>query len=224
MSQEQMPPGWYYAQGDPPGTTRYWDGGQWTGEPQASVPGAMGAGAMSSDPTQRLTEAMPRIGGRVIDGIIWGIVGFVIGLPVAAQSFGEALDAAEQGRDPVIDINPLLIIGTGILNIIAITAYEVFMNSRGGTLGKKAISSIVVTEDGNQVDTRAAFMRMVPYIAIQALATVISLFLDQGNTASGFISGAPFWVIALVGLIMLFSDGKRQTPWDKVGKTLVVQR
>ena len=27
------PPGWYYAQGDPPGTQRYWDGGAWQGGP-----------------------------------------------------------------------------------------------------------------------------------------------------------------------------------------------
>jgi len=29
------PAGWYYAPGDPEGTQRYWDGGQWIGEPQA---------------------------------------------------------------------------------------------------------------------------------------------------------------------------------------------
>ena len=30
-----MPPGWYPADGDPPGTQRYWDGMQWQGGPQA---------------------------------------------------------------------------------------------------------------------------------------------------------------------------------------------
>lgn len=29
------PAGWYHAPGDPEGTQRYWDGGQWIGEPQA---------------------------------------------------------------------------------------------------------------------------------------------------------------------------------------------
>ena len=32
MSQGQTPAGWYHAEGDPPGTTRYWDGSQWVGE------------------------------------------------------------------------------------------------------------------------------------------------------------------------------------------------
>ena len=31
MSESQMQPGWYYAQGDAPGTQRYWDGTQWVG-------------------------------------------------------------------------------------------------------------------------------------------------------------------------------------------------
>lgn len=26
----QIAPGWYYAQGDPSGSVRYWDGQQWT--------------------------------------------------------------------------------------------------------------------------------------------------------------------------------------------------
>jgi uncharacterized membrane protein YhaH (DUF805 family) len=54
MSQP-TPPGWYYAQGDPPGTQRYWDGAKWVGQPvtqpQAAPPppsgpaGIYGAGA-----------------------------------------------------------------------------------------------------------------------------------------------------------------------------------
>lgn len=31
---QPQPAGWYYAEGDPPGTHRYWDGFQWTGGPQ----------------------------------------------------------------------------------------------------------------------------------------------------------------------------------------------
>lgn len=32
-----QPPGWYYAEGDPPGTQRYWDGAQWIGDPQTAL-------------------------------------------------------------------------------------------------------------------------------------------------------------------------------------------
>ncbi len=36
-------PGWYYAEGGPPGTHRYWNGAHWAGGPQpaqTSMPGA----------------------------------------------------------------------------------------------------------------------------------------------------------------------------------------
>lgn len=42
-SSSSQPPGWYYAQGDPVGTQRYWDGTQWVGGPQA-VAGAVAQG------------------------------------------------------------------------------------------------------------------------------------------------------------------------------------
>lgn len=31
-----LPSGWYYAEGDPPGTQRFWDGAQWVGGPQVA--------------------------------------------------------------------------------------------------------------------------------------------------------------------------------------------
>lgn len=41
-----MQPGWYHAEGDPPGTQRYWDGELWQGEPTfvSAAPIAPGAG------------------------------------------------------------------------------------------------------------------------------------------------------------------------------------
>lgn len=43
-----MPAGWYHAEGDAPGTQRYWDGSSWQGEPQAVASAAGGAGSMGS--------------------------------------------------------------------------------------------------------------------------------------------------------------------------------
>lgn len=36
----QQPAGWYHADGDPPGTQRWWDGNQWVGGPVAGTTGA----------------------------------------------------------------------------------------------------------------------------------------------------------------------------------------
>jgi hypothetical protein len=38
----ERPAGWYYAEGDPDGTQRYWDGSAWQGGPQAAPLGAGG--------------------------------------------------------------------------------------------------------------------------------------------------------------------------------------
>ncbi len=43
VSDGQMDAGWYYAQGDPGGTQRYWDGTQWVGAPQPAGGPAGGA-------------------------------------------------------------------------------------------------------------------------------------------------------------------------------------
>ena len=37
------------------------------------------------------------------------------------------------------------------------------------------------------------------------------------------LGGLAFLGVGVAGLVMLFTDSKRQTPWDKVGKTLVVE-
>lgn len=248
MSQGQTPAGWYHAEGDPQGTTRYWDGSQWVGEPQASTPaaamppgidpmntppmttpamgGGIGAGGWSGVTAPRLTEAGARIGGRVLDGLVWGIIGLAVNLPNIVSTVGEAIEAAEDGVDPVdVEISATSIIVTGLISTALIVAYEVFMNSRTkGTLGKRAISSKIVKEDGSDLDDRTALMRMVPYIGIQLLGIVTGvLFSDVGSVGS-FVLGSPFWIVALIGLIMLFADSRRQTPWDKVGRTLVVRR
>ncbi len=223
MSQEQMPSGWYYAQGDPTGTTRYWDGSQWLGEPQTSTPGAPGTAEV--DPTQRLIDAWPRIGGRVIDGLIWAVIGFVVNLPATISAIGESIDAVEEGREAVVDINPAFVIIGGLLNIALILAYEVFMNTKSsGTLGKRVISAKIVQADGSDLDTRSAVMRMALYAGIQLLGIVLTLAVNPQGTGASLLLGLPFWIIAIAGVIMLFTDGKKQTPWDKVGKTLVVQR
>lgn len=53
MSSSEVPPGWRHAQGDPPGTERYWDGSRWQGDPRP-VGG-------SQDPPGGETSSTPRV-------------------------------------------------------------------------------------------------------------------------------------------------------------------
>ncbi len=72
-----MPPGWYYAAGDPPGTQRYWDGAQWVGEPQPvapAQPASSGYGAPGGAPPPYVAPSygapQPGFGGPAPAGYI----------------------------------------------------------------------------------------------------------------------------------------------------------
>jgi uncharacterized RDD family membrane protein YckC len=80
----QPQPGWYYAQGDPPGTHRYWDGSAWVGEPQP-------AGNYVA-PANMSTRAPAGIGARfvarIIDSAVVVVPMFVLFI-IDAIVFGE---------------------------------------------------------------------------------------------------------------------------------------
>lgn len=62
------PSGWYFAEGDPEGTTRYWDGAQWQGEPhEAPVMKISGSNLALVSPGVRLS-------GRVVDWLLLMLV------------------------------------------------------------------------------------------------------------------------------------------------------
>lgn len=195
---QTQPPGWYYAQGDPPGTQRYWDGASWQGGPQP-VPGAGGNPAVDSVAGGlTLAEPVKRIGARVIDGIIWVVISILAPLIFGGGLLGDA----------GIAVSLLLGIVTGAL----VVAYEaVMIGTQGATLGKKALGLTVVNEDGSAPDIMTGVRRMFLYIAFIFIGLIPIL---------GFL----LWIgVAVAGLVLLFTDPKRQTPWDKVGKTLVLE-
>jgi uncharacterized RDD family membrane protein YckC len=233
MSEEASPAGWYHAQGDPEGTTRYWDGAQWIGEPQFSQPSAFGStpatGQMDYAPTLERVSGWARVGGRLIDGLIWGVITLIASLPILGQFFSAVTDALEDFENGELvepEISPVLLVATGVVTTLLIAAYEVVGNAYwGGTLGKQAIGAKVIKADGSPLDLATSIRRMLLYIVLGLLGAV-----SQATTA-GFAGGTldgildlVFLVIALIGLVMLFADARRQTPWDKVGGTIVVRK
>lgn len=205
-SPQTQPPGWYYAQGDPPGTQRYWDGSKWEGGPQP-VPGLGGdspvgvGGASGSD----LGEPLSRILARLIDWVLWFAVAFVVGL-----IFGAGIAAT--GGD---DISTGASIIAGLLGLIIVVAYEVFLVANTGqTLGKMALNLKVVKADRSPADLPTAFRRMLPYIVLTLVGSIIPVL--------GIITLPIAIIIGLVSLVFLFTDAQRQTVWDKVGGTIVV--
>lgn len=201
------PPGLYYAEGDPPGTQRYWNGQQWEGEPQA-IPGAPQAMAPGAVPP---AEPLNRIAARIIDIILWFIVGSILQSVVAgANAFNQgALSDVSFGRAALASL-----IGTA-----AVSAYEILMvANRGATLGKMALGLKVVKDDGTTpADMNDAVRRMIIYIALGVFG---ALFATSVGLSS--LLGLVTIVVGLVSLVFLFTDDKRQAVWDKVANTMVI--
>ena len=163
MSGAQQPAGWYYAQGDPPGTQRYWNGEQWEGESQP-VPGA---------PEELDTGPLPadvgkRVGGRFLDGILWVIVNFVLEAIIIGPTGG----FSPTGN---LDVGYGRALLAGVVVTLVLSAYEILMvASRGATLGKLAVGTRVVKADGSPVDLNDAVRRISPYLVLGMLAAVLA--------------------------------------------------
>jgi uncharacterized RDD family membrane protein YckC len=205
----QQPPGWYPAQGDPPGTQRYWDGQSWIGAPQP-VPGATGPGGQVTAESNLATPGA-RIVGRIIDGVIWVVISVIVG--GIFGSFNAVTSGSLNGLD---DVSVGSAIFAGLLSTALVAGYEIFMvGSQGGTVGKLALGTRVVNADGSVADFQTGLRRMYLYIGVGVL---------QAIPVIGLIGALASLVISIAGLVMLFTDSLRQTPWDKVGQTMVVRK
>lgn len=71
-----QPPGWYYAEGDPPGTQRYWDGTQWIGGPQTALGAASppGSGQPGQYPQGQYGQYPPGTAFAVGPGVPAGVL------------------------------------------------------------------------------------------------------------------------------------------------------
>ncbi len=88
----QPAPGWYYAQGDPANTQRYWDGSSWQGGPQPiATPGnpmqnPIGYGVGTSSDGEPWPNPWPALGARIIDAIIWIFIFMILAVTLGGGS------------------------------------------------------------------------------------------------------------------------------------------
>lgn len=153
-SSATQPPGWYYAQGDPPGTQRYWDGSQWVGGPQAAQSGDVATGggyqpAGAVGAAGAPAELGPRVIAWLIDAGIYiaiYIATFVVALigSAASDSLGTLL---------------------GLLANLALLAFSLWnwvykQGSTGQTIGKAQQNiKLVADSTGQPVGMGMAFVR-----------------------------------------------------------------
>lgn len=210
-------PGWYNAEGDPPGTHRYWDGEMWVGEavaapgaagPGGAMPGGRQARGNASDPGKRML-------GRFIDVIILLIpLAILVFMDIGgAQVIPDDQQFQFRINDKALDTSAEYLIWTAI--IFGWTTG--WTHLAGGTPGKLVLGMRVADHASNQipVSLQQSAMRALNYLlGILGLVSV-------GLGALG--SGVSF-IIGLVSLILLFADDEHRTVMDRIAKTLVVDK
>ena len=214
MSDVGQPPGWYPAQGDPPGTVRWWDGGKWVGGPQAQGAQqqtgyvAPGAGLLANG--RELADPWLRIAAGVIDGVLV----FLVSLPFGGiQTFRASFDGTNDG----FSFQPDISIGLALVGILIVTIYHTVMNTFfSGGIGKQLLGLRIVTHDGNEpLGVPVGPMRSANHLL--DITRVIPLL-------GPFISTVVQGIMNLVSLIFLFSDPERRTVMDRIANTYVVKK
>lgn len=195
-----QPPGWYHAEGDPPGTQRYWDGVTWQGGPQA-VPGAENAGGFGTN-KDALPSPWVRLLARIIDAVILIIPALIIVAIIGGSAGGVGGFSAGGFSTDGATIAASLLAG-----LISLGYEYFFLAKEGATPGKKIMSIKVVLEDGSPLGSDGAMRRLI-------LAAVGILPI---------VGGIVGLVVGIGTIIMIFTDDRRQVPADKVAKSLVVK-
>ena len=78
-----IPPGYYQAEGDPPGLVRQWDGTQWVGGPIPPPPSTAATAPGIGLPATNAASIGVRIGAVLIDGLILFILIIAFTIPFA---------------------------------------------------------------------------------------------------------------------------------------------
>ncbi len=166
MSESQMQPGWYYAQGDAPGTQRYWDGTQWVGGPQPvgqpqDSAMALAGGGVPAEWGQRFVAWL------IDTGIVLGIYIGVLILTAIGAAISDTLGSV------LSLIGSLAVFGFQIWNFI------IRQGQMGQTLGKTQQNLKLVRDDtGQPVGPGMAFVRWLVASLIAVFTCGIGGLLD----------------------------------------------
>jgi uncharacterized RDD family membrane protein YckC len=144
-----------------------------------------------------LAESWKRIVALLIDSIGLAIViGIPVGIVSGVNSWGTDFNNLDAGW----------LVGTFLTPVLYYLYYALMIGMRGQTVAGMLLKIKVVDQNGGPVTQAAAWKRQ----AWDLLALIPCL---------GFLArlGLVIW-----GLVNLFNDPLRQTPWDKFGETIVV--
>lgn len=145
-----------------------------------------------------LADLGRRAGARLIDLVIWVVIIVVLDRILVLLSF-DGFGAL-----------------SGLVGGLAVAGYEAYMVATGGaTAGKRLIGLSVISEDGSMVDTTGGLRRAALLVGLTVVGLVPYIWI---------LSWVVLALLVLAGILMIYADDRQQTPWDKIGRTLVVMR
>lgn len=211
-------PGWYHAEGDPVGTVRYWDGGRWVGEPTS--PEARKASDFGP-PGRTPASTGKRLGGRALDFLIGAaILGVLIG-PLYVDMFQQISDlGANPTNDEITAVAESVFDGQmwrGVLAGVVTWLWEaLFYAFVGATPGKLVAGTRLASAASGDS----------PVGVGQALLRTLNkgLGILAGFAALSNLLGLAVILIAVVSLILLFTDDQSRTIMDRIAGTVVVNK
>lgn len=165
-----------------------------------STPGPM------SPTGEPLAPAGLRILARLLDGVILGVIGFLVALALFGTDNSAGFEGLG-GDTSFVDAYVLALIGVAVAFVWDAVMTRLF----GGTPMKLAFGMRVVRADnGQQVEWNHAITRW----ALPGAFGLIPLPVLPGLLSV---------VVVVISLVYIFSKPLRQAVWDQVAKTLVVK-
>lgn len=120
------PPGWYHAEGDPPGTQRYWNGVAWEGGPQPVAPAPVqipySYAQAWPESSQATTALVCSILGFVCCGFL-GIAGWVLGQKELNAIDAGRRDPTNRGTATAAKIVGIVVVAINVLGLLAYMAF-----------------------------------------------------------------------------------------------------
>ena len=210
-------PGWYHGDGDPAGTARYWDGNDWIGEPKPLI----------EDETRsrrgQVASVGTRLGGRLIDVLIFSVVGVVLLWPSITDAISAAVDLGpdapnaeiEAAVEDAFERTPAWrFVAIGVFSALYDWGFYAF---KGATPGKLAVGTRVVSIHSGETPL-GVFTGLLR--ALQSVLLPIAALLP-------ILADLAFWVplgIGIASLALLVTDDRRRTVMDRVASTMVINK
>lgn len=160
---------------------------------------------------RQLGSAGTRIGAKAIDIVIIIAVQVAISLVAVAVSSDDLLSTSNSFS---LTTNWLQAFVFGLLALFIDFLYNVVLVARsGGQPGKLMLGLRIVRTDGSDVDLRTASIRWSPILALSVLGFV---------PIAGIFASIGRFILLVVNLVLVLSDPRRQSVFDKVAGTYVV--